>query len=64
MILILLLSALGLASGIFLLTFGAAIRRRPAAPALEGVLLSAVTSFFDALGIGCVAPTTAYFRVR
>jgi uncharacterized membrane protein YfcA len=65
MILILLLSALGLASGIFLLALGAAMRRRrPTAPSLEGVVLSAVTSFFDALGIGCFAPTTAYFKFR
>jgi uncharacterized membrane protein YfcA len=26
--------------------------------------MSAVTSFFDALGIGCFAPTTAYLRFR
>ncbi len=64
MILILLLSALALASAIFALALGAAIRRRPTAPALEGVALSAVTSFFDALGIGCFAPTTAYFKFR
>jgi uncharacterized membrane protein YfcA len=64
MILILLLSALALASGIFVLALLSALRRRPAAPSLEGVSLSAVTSFFDALGIGCFAPTTAYFKVR
>jgi len=64
MILILLLSALAVASGVFLLALIAALRRRPAAPSPEGVLLSAVTSFFDALGIGCFAPTTAYFKFR
>jgi uncharacterized membrane protein YfcA len=64
MILILLLSALALASGVFTLSLGVAILRQPTAPALEGVLLSAVTSFFDALGIGCFAPTTAYFKFR
>jgi uncharacterized membrane protein YfcA len=64
MILILLLSALALTSGFFALALGAAIRRRPTAPSLEGVMLSAVTSFFDALGIGCFAPTTAYFKFR
>ena len=64
MILILLLSALALASAAFAVALGLAVRRRPAAPSLEGVLLSAVTSFFDALGIGCFAPTTAYFRFR
>jgi uncharacterized membrane protein YfcA len=61
---ILLLSVLALASGIFVLALGTAILRRPTAPALEGVLLSAVTSFFDALGIGCFAPTTAYLKFR
>jgi uncharacterized membrane protein YfcA len=64
MILILLLSALALASGLFALALGAAILRRPTAPSLEGIVLSAVTSFFDALGIGCFAPTTAYFKFR
>lgn len=64
MILILLLSALALASGLFALALGAAIVRRPTAPSLEGIVLSAVTSFFDALGIGCFAPTTAYFKFR
>jgi uncharacterized membrane protein YfcA len=64
MILIVLLSALALASLAFALALGAAVRRRPAWPSLEGVILSAVTSFFDALGIGCFAPTTAYFKFR
>jgi uncharacterized membrane protein YfcA len=64
MILILLLSALALASAIFLLALSVALRRRPAAPSLEGIVLSAITSFFDALGIGCFAPTTAYFKFR
>jgi len=64
MILILLLCALGVASAVFLAALVAALRRRPAAPSLEGALLSAVTSFFDALGIGCFAPTTAYFKFR
>ncbi|THD62180.1 sulfite exporter TauE/SafE family protein [Phenylobacterium sp.] len=64
MILILLLTALGVASAVFAVALGLALRRRPAAPSLEGVALSAVTSFFDALGIGCFAPTTAYFKFR
>jgi uncharacterized membrane protein YfcA len=64
MILIVLLSALGVASLAFALALAAAVRKRPAAPSLEGVALSAVTSFFDALGIGCFAPTTAYFKFR
>ena len=64
MILILLLCALGVASAVFLAALVAALQRRSAAPSLEGALLSAVTSFFDALGIGCFAPTTAYFKFR
>ncbi|WP_293370094.1 sulfite exporter TauE/SafE family protein [Phenylobacterium sp.] len=64
MILILLLSALALASAVFLLALAAALRRRPTAPSFEGLAMSAVTSFFDALGIGCFAPTTAYMKVR
>ena len=64
MILILLLTALAVASGVFALALGAAIRRRPVAPSPEGVVMSFVTSFFDALGIGCFAPTTAYLKFR
>jgi uncharacterized membrane protein YfcA len=64
MILILLLSALAVASGVFAVALGLALRRRAATPSVEGVVLSAVTSFFDALGIGCFAPTTAYFKFR
>jgi uncharacterized membrane protein YfcA len=64
MILILLLSVLALASGAFAVALGAAIRRRPVAPSPEGMVMSFVTSFFDALGIGCFAPTTAYLKFR
>src|ERR1700735_3757717 len=64
MILILLLSALAVASGVFAVALGLALRRRAATPSVEGVVLSAVTSFFDALGIGCFAPTTASFKFR
>jgi uncharacterized membrane protein YfcA len=64
MILILLLSVLALASGAFALALGAAILRRPVAPSPEGAAMSFVTSFFDALGIGCFAPTTAYLKFR
>ncbi|MGZ3378173.1 MAG: permease [Phenylobacterium sp.] len=64
MILVLLLTALAIASGVFVLALAAQLRHRPTAPSLEGALMSAVTSFFDALGIGCFAPTTAYFKFR
>ncbi len=64
MILILLLLALALGSVIFIGAFAIALRRSPAKPSVEGAVMSAVTSFFDALGIGCFAPTTAYLRFR
>jgi uncharacterized membrane protein YfcA len=41
-----------------------AIRQGLAAPRLEGVALGAVTNFFDTLGIGSYAPTTAWIRLR
>jgi uncharacterized membrane protein YfcA len=34
------------------------------APKFEAVVLGAVTNFFDALGIGSYAPTTAWIRLR
>ena len=64
MILILLLCALALASGIFAVALGRQLLRQRPAPSIEGVAMSAVTSFFDALGIGCFAPTTAYLKFR
>lgn len=64
MILILLLSVLAVASGVYILALGVQLRRAPMAPSLEGAVMSAVTSFFDALGIGCFAPTTAYLKFR
>ncbi len=41
-----------------------AMRRGQFAPTLEGVALGAVTNFFDTLGIGSFAPTTAWLRLR
>lgn len=35
-----------------------------ARPTLEGVVLGAITNFFDTLGIGSFAPTTAWFKFR
>ena len=64
MILILLLCALALASGVFAVALGRQLLRERPAPSIEGVAMSAVTSFFDALGIGCFAPTTAYLKFR
>lgn len=55
---------LGLASAAFIAAFVLAFRRRPARPSLESIALGAVTNFFDALGIGCFAPSTAYLKFR
>ena len=41
-----------------------AIRQGLARPNLEGVALGAVTNFFDTLGIGSFAPTTAWLKLR
>src|SRR5690349_22754487 len=40
-----------------------AIEKR-ATPTLESIGLGAVVSFFDTLGIGCFAPSTAWFKFR
>lgn len=65
MILTLLLSALGLATAIFAVALGvAAWRQRPTWPSPEATLLGAAVNFFDTLGIGCFAPTTAYLKFR
>jgi uncharacterized membrane protein YfcA len=41
-----------------------AVWARHATPSLEGVALGAITNFFDTLGIGSFAPTTAWFKFR
>jgi uncharacterized membrane protein YfcA len=41
-----------------------AIRQGLAPPPLEGVALGAVTNFFDTLGIGSFAPSTAWLKLR
>jgi uncharacterized membrane protein YfcA len=62
--LIALLIPLGLATlGLIFLLARAAIARR-ATPTFEAVVLGAVTNFFDTLGIGSFAPTTAWFKFR
>jgi uncharacterized membrane protein YfcA len=40
------------------------VTQRTFAPAPEAVALGAVTNFFDALGIGSYAPSTAWIRLR
>ncbi|MGD9980422.1 MAG: TSUP family transporter [Hyphomonadaceae bacterium] len=44
--------------------FGAAKRRGELVPKAEAIGLGAVTNFFDTLGIGSFAPTTAYMKLR
>jgi uncharacterized membrane protein YfcA len=63
-ILAVLFAVLGLGSALFLLALGMALRKAPARPSLEAIALGAVTNFFDALGIGCFAPSTAYIKFR
>jgi uncharacterized membrane protein YfcA len=41
-----------------------AIRRRQSRPRIEAIALGAVTNFFDTLGIGSFAPTTAWLKLR
>jgi uncharacterized membrane protein YfcA len=43
---------------------GTAAKRKELAPKVEAVGLGAVTNFFDTLGIGSFAPTTAYMKLR
>lgn len=37
---------------------------RPRRPRFSDLVVGFVTNFFDTLGIGCFAPTTAYFKLR
>jgi len=62
--LIALLVPIGLATvGLTIILLRAVIARR-ATPSLEALILGAITNFFDALGIGSFAPTTAWFKFR
>lgn len=62
--LIALLIPLGLATLFYAVAFVRAAIRRGAVPTLEGVVLGAITNFFDTLGIGSFAPTMAWFKFR
>jgi uncharacterized membrane protein YfcA len=64
MILIVLQVVLAVATLVFLAALGAAWRRTPGPPSVEGVLFSAVANFFDTLGIGNFATTTPYLKFR
>lgn len=62
--LIALLVPILLATTIFTLVLLRAAFARHAAPTLETIGLGAVVSFFDTLGIGSFAPTTAWLKFR
>ena len=65
MIVALLLGLLGLVGAFFLFALLYAARvRGQLRPSGEAVGLGAVTNFFDTLGIGSFAPTTAYIKLR
>ena len=65
MVVILLLAGLAMAALMFAAALiGQAHRRGQLRPNSEAIALGAVTDFFDTLGIGSFAPTTAWFKLR
>ncbi|MFZ2029297.1 MAG: sulfite exporter TauE/SafE family protein [Vitreimonas sp.] len=62
--LIALLIPLGLAAVLYVATLIRAAAKRHAAPLPEGLILGAITNFFDTLGIGSFAPTMAWMKFR
>src|SRR5215218_6301146 len=62
--LIALLVPLSLATALFAFVLVRKIIVESAWPKAEAVLLGAVVSFFDTLGIGSFAPTTAWIKFR
>jgi len=64
MILIVLQVVLTAATLVFLVALAQAWRRRPGTPSIEGALFSAVSNFFDTLGISSFATTTPYLKFR
>jgi uncharacterized membrane protein YfcA len=65
MVVIILLSALtGLALVYLIALLWEALARGTGAPTAEAIALGAVTNFFDTLGIGSFAPTTAWLKLR
>jgi len=62
--LVALLVPLGLAIAFFAFFLVRAAIAARAAPTLESVVLGAIVSFFDTLGIGSFAPTTAWLKFR
>lgn len=60
-----LVAALVVIGGFFTaVLLGTARKRGQLAPNAEAIGLGAVTNFFDTLGIGSFAPTTAYMKIR
>ncbi|GAB3345593.1 TSUP family transporter [Lysobacter tyrosinilyticus] len=64
MVLILLTLLCGLALLFLIVLLRTARRRGQLRPHAEAVALGAITNFFDTLGIGSFAPTTAYLKLR
>ena len=62
--LIALLIPLVLATLLFTMVLVRAAIARRATPTIETIALGALVSFFDTLGIGCFAPTTAWLKFR
>ncbi|MBX3703740.1 MAG: TSUP family transporter [Steroidobacteraceae bacterium] len=60
-----LLAGLGILAAAFTAVLAqTALRRRETRPTPESIGLGAVTNFFDTLGIGSFAPTTAWIKLR
>ena len=60
-----LLALLAMIAVAFLVTLlQQALSKKQASPNIEAIGLGAVTNFFDTLGIGSFAPTTAYMKLR
>lgn len=65
MIVTVLLAGLGILAAAFTAFLAqTALRRRETRPTPESIGLGAVTNFFDTLGIGSFAPTTAWIKLR
>ena len=62
--LVALLVPIVLATLIFTIVLVKATIAKRAGPAVETIALGSVVSFFDTLGIGCFAPTTAWLKFR
>jgi uncharacterized membrane protein YfcA len=59
-----LLISLSLAVLVYMIALARAAIARKVGPGIEAILLGAVVNFFDTLGIGSFAPTTAWMKFR